>query len=154
MGKKLELELDDTRRRIQDIEAAVANDKIQLEDGEKWIQLIEDQLNLTVTELIEVEKSLESSKEDNKDLTDERNRLKAAYESLKQKHEIFKKEHEAKNGLMRDQLGGISKFIESLRRTKLNLVETELEMERKGRCDANEKVNKLLKELAKSRAEV
>ena len=56
--KQLELELDYAWKRSQELEAAVENDKVQLEGGEKWIQMIEHQLNLTVTKLIEVEKVL------------------------------------------------------------------------------------------------
>ena len=66
--KQLELELDYARKRSQEFEAAVENDKVQPEDGEKWIQMLEHQLNVTVTNLIEVEKSLDSSKEENNDL--------------------------------------------------------------------------------------
>jgi len=174
MKKQLELELDETRKRNQEIEAAVEKDKVQLEDGEKWIQTIEHQLNMTVTELIEVEKNLESCQEDNKDLTEERNRLKAAYESLKQNHEIFKKQQEAENAtisiahrIVLAQLKTMSKFIDSMKRTNMNLVqknckleykvgfvETKFETERRGRCDANEEVDKLQKDLAETRAEV
>ena len=37
---------------------------------------------------------------------------------------------------------------------KVGFVETKFETERKGRCDANEKVDKLQRDLAESRAEV
>jgi len=175
--KQLELELDYARKRSQELEAAVENDKVQLEDGEKWIHMIEHQLNLTVTKLIEVEKSLDSSKEENKDLIGKCNELEADLESLKQNRENLKKENEAKNAkcvnvlqTAKHHIGGLSKLNESLRKANLNLVEkksyleykvnslelvgSKLEIEHKLRCESNARVDKLQKDLADSRAEI
>ena len=118
--KQLELELDYARKRSQELEAAVENDKVQLEDGERWIQMLEHQLNVTVTNLIEVEKSLDSSKEENNDLIGKCNELEVDLKSLEQNHENFKKDNEAKNAkcvnvlqTANHHIGELPKFNES-----------------------------------------
>merc|ERR1719481_103848 len=122
----------------------------------------------------EEEEEDEEEEEEEGERPEERNRLKAAYESLKQNHEIFKKQQEVDNAtisiahrLVLVKLKSMSTFIDSLKKTNMNLVqknssleykvgfvETKFETERRGKCDANEKVDKLQRDLAESRAEV
>jgi len=132
--KQLELELDYARKRSQELEAAVENDKVQLEDGEKWIHMIEHQLNLTVTKLIEVEKSLDSSREENKDLIGKCNELEADLESLELNHENLRKENKAKNANL--NLVEKKSYLE-YKVNSLDLVGSKLEIERKLRCESN-----------------
>jgi len=149
--KQLELELDYARKRSQELEAAVENDKVQLEDGEKWIHMIEHQLNLTVTKLIEVEKSLDSSREENKDLIGKCNELEADLESLELNHENLRKENKAKNANL--NLVEKKSYLE-YKVNSLELVGSKLEIEHKLRCESNARVDKLQKDLADSRAEI
>jgi len=167
--KSLEVELNDCKKRNQEITAKAEKDKVKIGECEKWIEKIEHQLNVTVSNLIEAKKSLDTSKEEIKDLTDERNRLEAAHETLKQENENCKNENQAKKAQFDFVIRGLSEVIENLKKINFNLVkknsnleckvgslelvEAQLQMERIERHMSVEKVDKLEKELEDKRAE-